>query len=122
MTVMMIVGTVVCAASLLICWVMTPVRDHPADSSIVSIAAVELFLLAYGVYAGVRQLGFDAPILGEVWEFWGYLATALLLPIGVFIWAMVDRTRWSNLVMSSVGLVVFVMVYRMEEIWWGSAL
>lgn len=122
MTVMMIVGTVVCAASMLICWAMTGVRKHPADSSIVSIAAVELFLLAYGLYAGVRQLGFDAAITGEVWEFWGYLATALLLPIGVFIWAMVDRTRWSNLVMSSVGLVVFVMVYRMEEIWWGSAL
>ncbi|OSM42518.1 hypothetical protein [Nesterenkonia sp. PF2B19] len=121
MTLMFIIGTVVCAASTLICWVMTALRRHPADSSIISLAAVELFLVVYGIYAAVRQLGFDASIAGEAWEFWGYVFTALLLPVGVFVWAMIDKTRWSNLVMSFVGLVVFVMVYRMEVIWWGSA-
>ena len=122
MTVMFVVGTAVCAASMLTCWVMTALRGHPADSSIVSLAAVELYLIAYGVYAGFRQLASAATIVGEGWEFWGYVLTALLLPVGVFVWAMVDRTRWSNLVMSFVGPVVFVMLYRMEEIWWGSAL
>lgn len=122
MTVMFVVGTVVCGASMLTCWAMTALRSHPADSSIVSLAAVELYLLAYGVYAALRQIVSDVGIVGEGWEFWGYVLTALLLPVGVFVWAMVDRTRWSNLVMSFVGPVVFVMVYRMEEIWWGSAL
>lgn len=121
MTAMFIIGTVICAASTLICWTMTALRSHPADSSIISLAAIELYLFAYAGYAAVRQSG-GAGLSGEPWEFWGYIFTALLLPIGVFIWAVIDKTRWSNLVMSFVGLVVFVMVYRMEEIWWGSAL
>lgn len=120
-TVMFLIGAAVCGLSTLICWVMTALRSHPADSSIVSLAVVELYLLSYGAYAAVRQLG-GAGLVGEGWEFWGYIATALLLPVGVFVWAVIDKTRWSNLVMSFVGLVVFVMVYRMEEIWWGSAL
>lgn len=121
MTVMFLIGAGVCGLSVLVCWVMTAVRDHPADSSILSLAAIELYLIVYGIYAGIRQLG-GASVTGEAWEFWGYILTALLLPVGVFIWAMIDKTRWSNLVMSFVGLVVFVMVYRLEEIWWGSAL
>lgn len=121
MTLMFIIGAVVCAVSTVLCWVMTALRPYPADTSIISLAVVELYLVVYAIYAAVRQLGLGASILGEGWEFWGYIFTALLLPVGVFIWAVIDKTRWSNLVMSFVGLVVFVMVYRMEEIWWGSA-
>ncbi|WP_300345436.1 hypothetical protein [Nesterenkonia sp.] len=121
MTVMFIIGTAICVLSTLICWTMTALRDHPADSSILSLAAIELYLIIYGIYAGVRQAA-GAAVVGEAWEFWGYILTALLLPVGVFVWAVIDKTRWSNLVMSFVGLVVFVMIYRLEEIWWGSAL
>lgn len=120
-TVMFIIGAVVCALSTVVCWAMTALRNHPADSSIISLALIELYLIGYGIYAGIRQI-MGAEILGQAWEFWGYIITALLLPVGVFIWAMVDKTRWSNLVMSFVGLVVFVMIYRLEVIWWGSAL
>ncbi|MGO1193658.1 MAG: hypothetical protein ACTMHH_07270 [Nesterenkonia sp.] len=118
---MFIIGTVICALSVLTCWTMTAVRSHPADSSIISLAAIELYLIVYAVYAGIRQ-STGASVTGPVWEFWGYILTVVLLPVGVFIWAVIDKTRWSNLVMSFVGLVVFVMVYRLEEIWWGSAL
>ena len=118
---MFILGTVICALSVLTCWTMTAVRSHPADSAIISLAVIELYLITYTVYAGIRQT-LGEPVLGPVWEFWGYIITVLLLPVGVFIWAVIDKTRWSNLVMSFVGLVVFVMVYRLEEIWWGSAL
>lgn len=121
MTTMFVIGTVICALSTLICWAMTTIRNHPADSSIVSLAAIELYLVVYGVYAGIRQ-AMGASIEGEAWEFWGYIIFALMLPVGVFIWAMVDKSRWSNLVMSFVGLVVFVMIYRMEEIWWGTVM
>ncbi|MGJ9424856.1 hypothetical protein ACHABX_03310 [Nesterenkonia halotolerans] len=121
MTVMFLIGTLVCALSVVVCWVMTAVRDHPADSSIISLALIELYLIVYAVYAGIRQAT-GASITGEAWEFWGYIVTALMLPVGVFVWAMIDKTRWSNLAMSFVGLVVFVMIYRLEEIWWGSAL
>lgn len=118
---MFVVGAAICALSTLTCWVMTAVRSHPADSSIISLALIELYLIVYAVYAGIRQWMGQA-VVGEAWEFWGYIITVLVLPIGVFIYAVIDKTRWSNLVMSFVGLVVFVMVYRLEEIWWGSAL
>ncbi|MDR5711131.1 hypothetical protein [Nesterenkonia flava] len=121
MTAMFIVGTAICGLSTLICWIMTALRNHPADSSIISLAAVELYLIVYAVYAGIRQAT-GATVTGEAWEFWGYILTALILPVGVFIWAVIDKTRWSNLVMSFVGLVVFVMLYRLEEIWWGTTL
>lgn len=118
---MFVVGAAICALSTLTCWVMTAVRSHPADSSIISLALIELYLIVYAVYAGIRQ-SMGQAVVGEAWEFWGYIITVLVLPIGVFIYAVIDKTRWSNLVMSFVGLVVFVMVYRLEEIWWGSAL
>nr|WP_147108976.1 hypothetical protein [Nesterenkonia populi] len=118
---MFVIGTVICALSSLTCWAMTALRTGPADSSIVSVAVIELYLIVYGIYAGVRQLTAGPEIAGEAWEFWGYVLTALLLPVGVLVWAVLDRTRWSNLVMSFVGLVVFVMIYRLEEIWFGTA-
>lgn len=91
MTAMFIIGAVICAVSTLICWTMTALRRHPADSSIISLAAVELYLFAYAGYAAVRQSG-GASVVGEAWEFWGYIFTALLLPVGVFVWAVIDKT------------------------------
>lgn len=41
-------GTAVGVLSLLVCLAMTALRTHPADASILSVAAVELFLLVYG--------------------------------------------------------------------------
>lgn len=110
-------GTAVCAASLLVCVAMTFLRRHPADSSILSLAAVELFLLVYG--GGSLLRGGAEPIRGEVWEFWGYVLTALIVPVVAFLWAVTDKTRWSNLVMAAVGPTVFVMLHRMQVIWFG---
>ena len=42
-------GTVICALSLIICVVMTVIRTFPDDASILSLAAVELFLVVYGI-------------------------------------------------------------------------
>ncbi len=111
------VGTVICAASLVTCVTMTAVRRHPADSSILSVAAVELFLLVYGVGALLR--GGAEPIRGETWEFWGYVITALIVPVVAFLWAVTDKTRWSNVVLAAVGPTVFVMLHRMQVIWFG---
>lgn len=111
------VGTAICALSLLVCVTMTVLRRFPDDLSILSIAAVELFLLVYGVGSLVRGAG--EPIQGEVWEFWGYVITALIVPVVAFLWAVTDKTRWSNLVMAAVGPTVFVMLHRMQVIWFG---
>ena len=111
-------GTVVCAVSLVLCVAMTALRRHPADTSILSIAAVWLFVLVYGIGALVRSAGAE-PIAGAAWEFWGYVLTALIVPLVAFFWAVTDRTRWSNLVMAAVGPTIFVMLHRMQVIWFG---
>ncbi|MFC7402870.1 hypothetical protein [Citricoccus sp. GCM10030269] len=110
-------GAVICAVSLVVCVVMTIVRTFPDDLSILSIAAVELFLLVYGAGSIVR--GGGEPIRGELWEFWGYVITALVVPVVAFVWAVTDKTRWSNLVMAAVGPTIFVMLHRMQVIWFG---
>jgi hypothetical protein len=67
----------------------------------------------------VRQAGGEA-VSGEPWEFWGYVITALLIPPIAFWWAVTDKTRWSNVVLAAAGITVFVMLYRMEQIWDGA--
>lgn len=115
-----LVGALVCAVSAVLCIGAALLRQPPNDITILSVAAVELFLLAYTVAAGIRQLAGE-PVLGEAWEFWGYLLTALLVPVGTFWWSILERTRWSNFVLAAAGLTVFVMLVRMEQIWDGVA-
>ncbi|NKX49870.1 hypothetical protein HER39_04635 [Arthrobacter deserti] len=114
-----IAGTAVALVSVLVCVAAAVVRQPPNDITILSVAAVELFLLVYGAAAAVRQAGGEA-VSGEGWEFWGYWLTALLIPVAAFWWAILERSRWSNLVLGAVGLTVFVMLYRMEQIWDGA--
>jgi hypothetical protein len=115
-----LVVALVCAVSAVLCIGAALLRQPPNDITILSVAAVELFLLAYTVAAGIRQLAGE-PVLGEAWEFWGYLLTALVVPVGTFWWSILERTRWSNFVLAAAGLTVFVMLVRMEQIWDGVA-
>lgn len=111
-------GAAVGVLSLLVCLAMTALRTHPADASILSVAAVELFLLVYGGVGAVRQLGGDT-LHGPGWEFWGYVVTALVVPVIAVLWAASDKTRWANLVLAVVGPTVVVMLHRMQVIWYG---
>jgi hypothetical protein len=54
---------------------------------------------------------------GDVVEFWAYLLTAVLLPPAAIVWGVIERSRWSTLVLALVGFSVAVMVYRMHHIW-----
>ncbi|NKX56071.1 hypothetical protein [Arthrobacter mobilis] len=111
-----IAGAVVALVSALVCVAAAVIRQPPNDITILSVAAVELFLLVYGTAAIVRQAGGEA-VAGEAWEFWGYWVTALLVPVAAFWWAILERSRWSNLVLGAAGLTIIVMLVRMEQIW-----
>lgn len=112
-------GAAVCAVSLTVCLVAAVTKRYPGDAAILSVAAVELFILVFGVGAAIRQ-STGQPVRGEPWEFWGYLVTALVLPIVAFWWAVLDKSRWSNVVLAAVPVTVFVMLFRMEQIWNGA--
>ena len=114
-----IAGAILCAVALILGVVATIIRDYPDDFALVSVALLEVFLVVYGVSAAIRQAG-GQPIAGEPWEFWGYLLTALLIPVLAFIWAVTDKSRWSNTVLAVSGVIVFVMLFRMEQIWDGA--
>ncbi|MDQ4502712.1 hypothetical protein [Sinomonas sp. ASV322] len=113
------IGVAVCAISLVVCLVAAVTKRYPGDAAILSVAAVELFLVAFAVGAAIRQSSGE-PVRGESWEFWGYAATAFVLPIAAFWWAVLDKSRWSNVVLAAVPVTVFVMLFRMEQIWNGA--
>jgi hypothetical protein len=92
-------------------------KKAPNDYTILSVAAVELALLVYLVGSIVRLIAGER-IAGEAWEFWGYLATAMLLPPAAVYWAILERTRWSNFVLAAVGVTALVMAARMNQIWY----
>ncbi len=114
-----IAGAILCAVALLLGVVATIFREYPDDFALVSVAVLEVFLVVYGVSAAIRQAGGQS-IAGEPWEFWGYFLTALLIPVLAFIWAVTDKSRWSNTVLAVSGVIVFVMLFRMEQIWDGA--
>ena len=114
----MIACTVICALVVLIGVGSTILRSYPTDPAILSLGALELFLITYGVQAGVRQAGGQS-IQGEPWEFWGYLITAFLVVLLAAWWGIGEKSRWSNLVMAASGFTVFVMLFRMQQVWLG---
>lgn len=93
----------------------------PNDITLLSVVAVELVLLVY-LAGSIIDAVFGAGPIGPDWEFWGYLLTALVIPIGAVYWAFLERTRWSNFVLAMVGLVALVMAARMNQIWYGPEL
>ncbi|KRE77524.1 hypothetical protein [Arthrobacter sp. Soil763] len=92
-------------------------KKAPNDATILSVAAVELSLLVYLVGSIIRVASGEQ-MAGEPWEFWGYLVTALMLPLGAVYWAILERTRWSNFVLAAVGVTALVMAARMNQIWY----
>ncbi|GAB3244989.1 hypothetical protein [Arthrobacter pigmenti] len=90
----------------------------PNDITILSVAAVELTLLVYLAGSIISSATGNGPA-GPVWEFWGYLLTALVIPLGAVYWSLVERSRWSNFVLAAVGVTALVMTARMNQIWYG---
>jgi hypothetical protein len=52
-------------------------------------------------------------------EFFAYLITALLVPIGAVFWALLERSKWSTVVLGVSALAIAVMLVRMHQIWTG---
>lgn len=105
------------AISCLICVIQAIRGREPDDFSQGSVLVLEAFLLVYVVGSIVLGIVGPAPS-GSALEYWGYLLTALLIPAGTFVWSLVERSRWSTLVLAAAGPVVTVMVYRMNWIWY----
>jgi hypothetical protein len=54
---------------------------------------------------------------GDLLEYWMYLITAVLMVPAAVIWALVERSVVSNVILGVVGASIAVMVARMHQIW-----
>lgn len=94
---------------------------RPGDVTVGGMALVLVLLLAQVVVAVVAPLTGNAPV-GSVLEFWVYLVSAVLLPPAAAFWALIERSRWSTVIMGIAALSVAVMIWRMQVIWTTPAL
>ncbi len=100
----------------LVCVVLGLIGRVPDDLTVLSLGVVELLLLAQVVIAIVAPGVGNVPT-GNPVEFWTYLIAAVIIPPLAIVWALVERTRWSNVVLGAAAFAVAVMAWRMEQIW-----
>lgn len=106
---------VACAAGLF-CIIAGLAGRRPSDFTVGSLLLVEVLLIVQVVIAIVAPLTGNPPT-GDLLEFWVYLVSAVLLPFGGTAWALIDRTRWSTVILGVVGFALAIMLWRMQTIW-----
>ncbi|TFC85639.1 hypothetical protein [Cryobacterium sp. TMT3-29-2] len=100
----------------LLCIALGLAGRKPNDLTMGATALVELLLIMQLVVAIVAPLtGNNAT--GSLLEFYTYLISAILVPVAAAAWALIERSRWSTVILGVAGLGVAVMVYRMWQIW-----
>ena len=99
-----------------LCVVLGLVGRKPTDLTMGATLLVELLLISQLVVALVAPLvGNQAT--GSLLEFYTYLVSAILLPVAAGFWALIERSRWSTVILGVACLSVAVMIYRMGQIW-----
>lgn len=99
-----------------LCVVLGFAGRKPEDLTLGAVLVVEGLLLGQLVVSLIAPL-FNNDPTGSLLEFYIYLVSALLIPPLAGFWALVDRTRWSTVVLGVACLAIAVMVYRMYQIW-----
>jgi len=89
---------------------------RPSDFTVGALAVVEVLLIAQVVVAIVAPLTGNPPT-GDPLEFWVYLVSAVLLPIGAGLWALMERSRWSTVILGVAAVAIAIMLWRMQVIW-----
>lgn len=91
-------------------------KKRPNDITVLGLVLVEVLLIVQVVLAIVQPLNGN-PMLGNGLEYWMYLVTALIIPPAAIVWALIEKTRWSNLIVAVAALGIAVMIFRMHTIW-----
>jgi membrane-associated phospholipid phosphatase len=109
-----IVSLVVAAWALVHLLIGRPMSRWLHASQLV-IAAMFVVLAAGGI---VQMLGTDRDFARI--EFVGYLVISPIIPIGSWLWTRGDRTRIGSAIVMVVGLVMPVLVLRIQQVWAGA--
>jgi hypothetical protein len=100
----------------LLCLVLGFAGRTPNDLTMGATALVEVLLIVQLIVA-IASPAFGNEAKGSLLEFYIYLISAVLLPLAGGFWALIERSRWSTVILGAVCLAVAVMVYRMNVIW-----
>jgi hypothetical protein len=93
-------------------------KRKPSGLTISALAAVQLGLIIQLVVSIVLVIAGERAKTDTV-EFFAYLVVALMIPVATAFWALIERTRWSTIVLGVGALTVAVMLVRMSQIWTG---
>ena len=89
---------------------------RPSDLTMAFAGVVALLLIVQLAVTIAGPLTGNQPT-GSLFEFYIYLISAVFLPVGAGFWALIDRSRWSTVILGVAQLAVAVMLYRMGQIW-----
>ena len=99
-----------------LCVVLGLAGRRPSDLSVGVLALIEVLLVAQVVVAIVAPFAGNPPS-GSLLEYWVYLVSAALLPLAGAAWALIERSRWSTVIMGIAALAIAIMLWRMQVIW-----
>ncbi|MCV0333361.1 MULTISPECIES: hypothetical protein [unclassified Microbacterium] len=111
-----IVQIVVAVAAGVFCLVAGLIGRRPSDFSVGALALVEALLIVQVIVAIIAPFSGNPPT-GDLLEFWVYLVSAVLLPVGAVLWALMERSRWSTVILGVAALAIAIMLWRMQVIW-----
>lgn len=111
-----IAQVVIAVAAGVFCLIAGFAGRRPSDYTVGALALVEVLLVVQVVVAIVAPLAGNPPT-GDLLEFWVYLVSAALLPIGAVLWALMERSRWSTVILGVAALAIAIMLWRMQVIW-----
>jgi uncharacterized membrane protein len=110
------VEVAIAALAGVLCVVLGLAGRKPNDYSIGAALLVEILLIVQLVVAIVSPFAGNRPT-GSLVEFYIYLIAAILIPLIGGFWALVERDRWSTVILGVACLAVAVMIVRMHIIW-----
>lgn len=94
-------------------------KRKPSGISIGALALVQ-FALIIQLVASIVLVLLGERAKQDTVEFFAYLIVALMIPVGAAFWALIERTRWSTVIIGVGALTVAVMLVRMSQIWTGT--
>jgi hypothetical protein len=100
----------------LLCVILGGIGRKPSDLTMGATGVVALLLIVQLGVAIASPIMGNEPT-GSLFEFYLYLVTAIFVPIGAGFWGLLERSRWSTVVLGAANLAVAVMLVRMSVIW-----
>ncbi len=85
-------------------------------ASLVATGVVELLVIGQ-LFVAIFVLAGGAASKGSIFEFFGYLLVALVVPVAGAFFALVEKTKNATIILGLAGVTISVMLLRMWTIW-----